>query len=383
MFFKQSLISILLFLLLISTLVAQENSDKSDSNILLNLMQHLSDVTISGQWFLAYQSRDIHDKKSNDFLLKRGYLSIEKKFSDNFSGRITQDISVDKDGDGEGDVEIRLKYGYLRFKSDDFLIFTNPSVEFGLVHRPWIDFEQKINRYRLQGPMFLDRNDILSSADYGITITTLLGGKVNEDFQKNINKDYPGKYGSLTFGIYNGGGYHAIEKNQNKIFEGRLSVRPLPEILTGLQFSYVKLFGKGNIAESPKFNLDLAALSYENSYLTFLGSYIVGVGDQSGELYEELNGNLSTKQNVDTKGYSVFSEIKINALSTRIFGRYDFFDYTKSSWDFGVTEKRTIIGIAYHFLGKNKIILDYDYNTYEISRLPDEHTIEFAVEIRF
>ena len=282
-----------------------------------------------------------------------------KKFSDNFSGRITQDISVDQEGDGRGDVEIRLKYGYLRFKADDFFVFTKPYVEFGLVHRPWLDFEQKVNRYRVQGSMFLDRNDILSSADYGITVTTLFGGEVNSEFQKNVSKEYPGKYGSMTFGIYNGGGYHAIEENQNKIFEGRVSIRPLPEIVTGLQLSYVKLFGKGNLESSPDFNMDLGAVSFENSFLTLLATYMVGVGDQSGELYEKLNGNLLTNQNVDTKGYSVFGEFKIDALSTSIFGRYDHFNYEKSSWDFGNTEKRTIVGIAYHFLGKNKILIEF------------------------
>lgn len=368
----KNLISIFLLSLLTitTTIYSQEVDDEESSNVLNSLIHHLEDINISGQWFLGYQTRDINGRKSNEFLLKRGYITFEKKFSDNFIGRITQDISVDKDGDGEGDLELRLKYGYLKFKGDDFFIFTKPFVEFGLVHRPWIDFEQKINQYRVQGPMFLDRNDILSSADYGITITSLLGGEVDSDYKKEVSKDYPGKYGSLTLGVYNGGGYHAIEKNQNKIFEGRLSIRPLPEIITGLQFSYAKVIGKGNIEESPEFNLDLGGISYENKFLTLLGYYIKGVGDQSGDLYEFY------EYDVETKGFSIFGEIKLDFLSTSIFGRYE----RHESYD---QQTRTIAGIAYHFLGNNKIIVDYDYNTYKESRLPDEHVYEFAVELRF
>lgn len=360
----------LIFVLFIPNL-AQDKSEETTDGVLTMLMEHLSDIRISGQWFLAYQSRDIANKKSNDFLLKRGYLTIEKRFSDNFTGRITQDISVDKEGDGLGDIELRLKYGYLRFKSDDFFIFTNPYVEFGLVHRPWLDFEQKINRYRVQGPMFLDRNDILSSADYGITITTLLGGEVNQDFQKNVNKDYPGKYGSLTVGVYNGGGYHAIEQNQNKIFEGRLSLRPLAEIAPGIQLHYSKVLGKGNIEVSPDYNLDLGGISYENKLLTVLGYYIKGTGDQSGELFE------FDETDIETEGFSIFGELKLECISSSLFGRYDEFEALGK-------QKRMIVGVAYHFLGKNKILIDYDYNTYvDAVRIPDEHVIEFAVELRF
>ncbi len=361
--------SVFIIITLLSPL--QPAQEKTNENDLMNsILHHLEDINISGQWFLGYQSRDISDVKSNEFLLKRGYITFQKKFSDNFTGRITQDISVDQEGDGLGDVELRLKYGYLRFKSEDFLIFTDPFVEFGLVHRPWLDFEQKINRYRVQGSMFLDRNDILSSADYGITITSLLGGEIDKEYQESVNDDYPGKYGSFTLGIYNGGGYHAIEQNQNKLFEGRLSLRPLPEVIPGIQISYVKVLGKGNISSSPDFNLDLAGISFENELVSLLGYYIKGIGDQSGNFYSEYN------KNIETEGFSIFGEFKLNFLSTSIFGRYDQFEYVQ-------TEQRKIIGIAYHFLGRNKILIDYDLKTYDSANLPDDHILEFAIELRF
>jgi len=78
--------------------------------------------------------------------------------------------------------------------------------------------------------------------------------------------DYPGRYGSFSLGIYNGGGYHAKEKNQNKVLEGRLTLRPLPAALPGLQLSYFGLVGKGNQAAEPHWNAHLGMVSYEDDH---------------------------------------------------------------------------------------------------------------------
>jgi hypothetical protein len=48
--------------------------------------------------------------------------------------------------------------------------------------------------------MFLERNGILNSADYGICFLGLLGGEMDEDYKKNVNKNHAGKYGSFAIG---------------------------------------------------------------------------------------------------------------------------------------------------------------------------------------
>lgn len=72
----------------------------------------------------------------------------------------------------------------------------------GVVHRPWIDFDQKINDYRLQESMFLDQNGIVGSADYGVTFSSLLGGEIDEEYQEEVQSSYPGRYGNLSLGVY-------------------------------------------------------------------------------------------------------------------------------------------------------------------------------------
>ena len=122
--------------LLISSLYAQ--TEQIEKNEVPNI---LSDI--SGQWFLAYR----HSKSAREFILKRGYLTVQKKFTEQFSGRITPDITVDREGDGKGDVEMRLKYLYLKYNLPRFFFFNKSYMEFGLVQRPWIDFEEHINIY--------------------------------------------------------------------------------------------------------------------------------------------------------------------------------------------------------------------------------------------
>jgi len=156
-----------------------------------NVPTALEGLSFSGQWFLAYTMEEENKKSFNEFKLRRGYVTVKKKFNKYFSARITQDIAVDHEGDGEGDVEIRLKYGYLRYGLDKLFFLSKPFMEFGIVHRPWLDFEQKINIYRVQGTMFLERYTILRSADYGVTINGFFYGEMNEDYKKKVNKNYP------------------------------------------------------------------------------------------------------------------------------------------------------------------------------------------------
>lgn len=68
-----------------------------------------SSFTIKGDWFLAHQWF-IPNHDNNAFKLKRGYLTVENTFSNTFSARYIQDITIDNEGDDAGNVELRFKY---------------------------------------------------------------------------------------------------------------------------------------------------------------------------------------------------------------------------------------------------------------------------------
>jgi hypothetical protein len=93
-------------------------------------------------------------------LVRRGYIIIKQQITEELSGRITPDISLDQEGDGEGDIELRLKYLYAKYNFPDLQIFTQSFLEFGLAHLPWLDFEEHMNLYRVERTMFMERKNI-------------------------------------------------------------------------------------------------------------------------------------------------------------------------------------------------------------------------------
>ncbi|MFW6225201.1 MAG: hypothetical protein ACOC4B_02950 [Bacteroidota bacterium] len=209
---------------------------------------------VHGQWFLSYQYQK--PETNNNITLKRGYLTFKQKLNNNLSVRFTQDITLDQEGEDAGNVEMRLKYCYLKVIPQNIDVLNNAYFEIGLVHRPWLDFEQDVNKYRVQGTMFLERIRMYNSADFGVTFVSLLGGEINKEFQEKTGTKQNGRFGSIALGIYNGGGYNAIEYNNNKTFEARLTLRPLFKIAPGIKISYNTAYGKGNRPENPDFHLN-------------------------------------------------------------------------------------------------------------------------------
>lgn len=336
------------------------------------IIKALKGWKFGGLWYISYQNGEKDGKSYNQFVLKRGYINIYKQILPWFSVRVTPDIVTadDKTSNLAGSVMLRLKYAYAKFDIPEFAFFTKPFVEVGMVHMPWLDFEEHVNFYRCQDTMFLERNSLFNSADIGITFVSLFGGTMPEEYQKKVNSYYPGKYGSMSFGIYNGGGYHASEKNKNKVFEGRLTLRPLPDIVPGLQLSYFGIVGKGNKDTNPDWNVNLGFVSYEHEYFTVTGQYYVGKGNQKGD-------DENSK-----KGYSFFAEIKPHKKFS-ILGRYDYFDPNKDVKD--NENKRYIVGVAYHIdkPHKNMVVLDYDKVDYKQKGKPDDDRVQLTLQLSF
>lgn len=360
---------ILIFLFL---LVYKEGySSEKDSTSAFNI----GSVKISGQWFLSYMNGKIDGENVNLFTVKRGYINVKARLNDTFSGRITPDISIDREGDGAGDLEMRLKYAFLKWSLPNLSVFTKSYFELGLVHRPWLNFEENINNYRVQGVMFLPRNGVVSSADFGVTLVTLLGGEMDDEYKKKVSKSYPGRYGSVAIGVYNGGGYHALETNTNKPIEGRLSLRPFPESLPGLQISYNGAYGKGNTAAAPDWTVNMGFLSYEHEYFVTTGTYYTGVGNFLGSAVDSLDNAL------DQHGYSVYAELKMPYSKFSLMGRYDYF--VQEEYGQKLDRKRYIVGIAYHFHGASKFLLNYDNNKGRSFFGEETSRVEAVIEVRF
>lgn len=73
-----------------------------------SFIQELANEHTEGQWFLGYRYGEVYREKVNLFTLKRGYITLKNRFSERWSVRFTQDITLDQEGNDKGNVELRL-----------------------------------------------------------------------------------------------------------------------------------------------------------------------------------------------------------------------------------------------------------------------------------
>ncbi len=327
-------------------------------------------VRIGGLWYLSYQDGTASGAAYARFAIKRGYINIETKINPWLSARITPDTTVDT----TGDIKVRLKYAYAKFAAPDLGWVTRPELEVGVVHTPWLDFEEHVNNYRMQDTMFMERQGLFNSADYGVTAMGLFGGTLPEAYQKTVSKAYPGRWGSFAVGVYNGGGYHAAEKNQSKVVEGRLTVRPLPDTVPGLQLSSFFVRGKGNTEREPEWQVDALMVSYEHRLAVVTATRTDAVGNQKGDAVDAASRALRRD------GWSVFAEAKLSK-QLGLIGRYDRFDPDTATPDDG--SRRTIAGVVVHLGGGNDLLLDVDQVSYERPGEPRDRRLQLTLQVKY
>ncbi len=323
-------------------------------------------IKISGKAFVTYRynvnrveesGTEISRDEDNQFSLKRGYFTLKKDLNKTFSIRYTSDLTIDREGSDAGNVEVRMKYLYVRAKPELGIdALTGTWIEAGMVHCPWTFYEQNINPYRVQGNMAILRDRIFTSADLGVTIGGNIGPKMDKKFLKEVNGAMKGKWLSYAFGLYNGGGYHTVERNKNKTFALRLSARPLANILPELQVSGHFNTGKGNSEHSPDMNQFVIFMAYTGRHFTATAQHHFGEGDFMGRYVNEDNPSEALKSN----GYSFFGEYKIHKTPFAIWGRYDHFTVDRITSN-DVTE-RMMGGLTYNVNKNIRFVLNAEHN---------------------
>jgi hypothetical protein len=361
----RTLITVLLTITVVASgLFAADDKDVSD------LVKNLKGIKFEGLLHLTYQAGQTSSGSNyNGFLVKRSYLTVKKTVNSWLSARVT----LDSYQDNTGDMKVRVKYAYGDIMLPSAGLITNFHTEVGLAHTTWLDFEESINRYRLQDKMFIERVGVLSSADFGLMLTGNFAGEVDKNYQSTVNKKNAGKYGSFAVGVYNGGGYNYPENNQNKVVQARITLRPMPNPLPGLQLSGQYITGKGNqggMAESalPKWETVNGMLSYEQQYVTLTGQYVTGKGNYRG----------TWADSVTYSGYSVFAEGKLGA-HWRVIGRYDHFDPNTDVDDNGYNI--VIAGAGYDFGGGNMVLFDYDVKSYEAAGVDNDTRFQATLQL--
>ena len=330
-------------------------------------------TSLSTKWYLGYTVGEAKEESFNKFFVGRGYVTLKMKPLSWFESRVTMDTHQND----EGDWAVRLKYLYAKFKVPlETAVVTEPYVEIGLAHTPWFDFEQNINTYRMEGTMFLERNKLMNSADLGITIGTLLGRRLPEAYQKEVNSKYPGTWGSVALAVFNGGGYHAGEENENKVFQSRISLRPAGPWLPNLQLSHHLVHGKGNTVDSPAWMINSFMASFEHQYFVLTAQLGLGQGNQAGDKVDPVTG-----ESLDFFGYSFFGEAKLPWIRSSVILRLDRFDWHTDGDPSADT--RVIAGYAFHFAKKNFVLLSMDRVDYVEEGIPTDWQAKLTLQVVF
>lgn len=147
---------------------------------------------------------------SAGFELRRNYLQVKGFFNDKDYWRVTLDTTKEL-ASTTSYANAYVKYAYMYL--DEVLPYTG--VEFGIAHRPWIDYEEHNSWYyrSFNKVMVEEKNkateagvDLVNSADLGANFKTK-----TDIFSSEI-------------GIFNGEGYHADKKAANQENSSDMSV---------------------------------------------------------------------------------------------------------------------------------------------------------------
>jgi hypothetical protein len=306
--------------------------------------------------YLQYATELENQDGLNAFDVTRAYVNINGQLSHRLRFRFTPDIKRVTDGSMAGSLTVRVKYAFLQF--DD--VTPRSWIRFGMAQTPWLDFEESINRYRVQGTMFSEREGLIpGSADFGVGYFSSL----------------PGNYGEFHAGVYNGEGYAQPETNKYKSVQGRLTVRPLPG--RGLaQFLRVSGFYSAGwyAAERPR-HVGIAMAHYEHPHLAATVQHVDATENPSP---------LSTV-NTSRSGWSFFVEPRQGATGWAGLARLESFDPSDDVAD--NAHRRVIGGLAYWFVWNRArlgLVATNEQVTYgEADSRPDEDRLLFQMHVEF
>ena len=338
---------------------AADGSPKADDTPTFNV-----GVTVYGNYTYTDTptkvDQDGNTYHPSDFDISRAYINVFGRINHLVSYRVTPDVkrqatscassdpnvSVSCSSSIDGSLSYRLKYAYGQFNLDDSW-GKGSWVRFGLHHTPYIDWNEHIYRYRWQGTIFAEREGFLSSSDFGAS----------------THYSFPGGFGDVHAGYYNGETYGHGEANAQKAIEARVSIRPAPhsESLKGLLIT--GFYDADKYTKSDPRTRLIGAVTYANKHV-HAGFEYLDAKDQPAAASPEVKSN----------GYTVWAT-PIFPKGWEALLRYDSF---KPDKDIDARKNRKIGGVAYWFHTKEShakaaLLLDYESVGYdEALGKPDE-----------
>ncbi len=143
-------------------------------------------VTVGGLVYTqyVYQLKDSVNH-TNNFDITRAYLNVLGRFAGGVTTRVTVDVQRFGGIPGttppatDNSLRLRLKYAFATYTPQGSPL----TFKGGLIHTPWLDWEEALWDYRMQGQMAIERGGYMSAADYGVGVDgKWMADKVNFQF---------------------------------------------------------------------------------------------------------------------------------------------------------------------------------------------------------
>ena len=295
-------------------------------------------VTVTGLGYLQYQYLMKNPSGVNHFDVTRAYVNVLGRFGGGVSTRITADIFTNTDSSRA----YRIKYAYVAYTPTGSAL----TVKGGEIHTPWLDWEEALWDYRVQGQMALERGIItgtggtagyVSSSDFGVGVD----GKWGPD---KVNAQ-------LTF--VNGDNYNKGTGDQGKDGMLRVSARVMDtndsSRVGGLRITGYAQIGRPTTGGKRQRFLGMA--SYRSRQITLAGEFAA--------VRDSVTGGAMVKGRV-ISGFGVYH---LTNSKLAVIGRVDAIDPNTTVGNDRQT--RVIAGLSYQHSPNLRLVADWDHVSFQ------------------
>jgi len=272
----------------------------------------------------------------NAFDITRAYINVTGTLPGGLRTRVTMDLFTNTDSSRS----YRIKFAYAAYTPGK----TPVTFKLGIIQTPWLDWEEALWEYRMQGPMAMDRATYLSSSDFGAGLDGMWE-------REKVNAE---------IALVNGEGYNKGVGDQRKDVMGRASLR-LRETsdstrVGGLRVSVYGQYGKptgGGERER-----SLVMVSYKSKRLTAAAEAAITRDTVTAPVSRPANGHV----------YSAFAVYHIPRSKAAIIGRVDVTH--AQAGNTADRQTRAILGLSYQVHPNWRLLADWDCVGYQATPTP-------------
>ena len=303
---------------------------------------------VYAQWMYTLASDSLKADSNithiNNFDITRAYINFNGSFAGGIKGRVTGDIYRVADGS----LAYRLKYAHLTWTPEHSPL----TFKFGQVQTPWVDWEESLWNYRMQGTVAMDRLGYETSSDFGAAVD----GNFNSDLF------------NFSAGIYGGEKYNGALGDQRKDLEARASFRVLGTD-DGSRVGGLRLTGYAHVGmptTGGQRNRFMGMVSYRTNDLTLAAEYAAVTDSVTGGP-SAVGGGSAVAMSHQKKAtvLSAYGVFHFPGTRFSVLGRADVVNANTADTTVQSKSTRLIAGVAYQVGPNLRLLADVDMLSYK------------------